>query len=141
MPAFFWKFLPHGMIVLAVLGGVLFIHHKGEQAAEQRMELAAAVQARLNAQVVRKIQAALTESVDAIDQNHAAAIANIETVNRTIIQPTLQREINRETRFSDPASGLSDGLRAAINSAIDLSCTATVDGGVICPLPTAQPAH
>jgi hypothetical protein len=120
MPALLLRFLPHGLIVLAVLAGVAWIDHRGYQRAKADAETRLKANAIAVAKLLRKSEARMAANMAATDADTAARVDRIETVNRTFIQPTLTKEFTREIRFSDPAAGINDILRATINTAIGL---------------------
>jgi hypothetical protein len=140
MPVFLKPFLPHIGVVLALLGAIWWLDHQGYERAtrdaEARdMKLRTALQADL-----RGVEQALSQKLAAIDADTASARAGIAAA-RTIIQPTIVKELTRETRYSDPAAGLSGGLRAAVDrTRAAVACTARADGGIICALPAAEAA-
>jgi len=106
MPAIILRFLPHIAIALAIIGAIFFIDHRGYQRAQ-------ADQAKLEARIAAKI----TDAVDAIDKKTAVRIADIDTTQRTIVQPVLTREILANPRLSDPDAGITPAMRDAINAA------------------------
>lgn len=141
MPAALLRFLPHILIVAVVLGGVAWIDHRGYQRAKADADQRALVAAAIAERKARRLEAALADIVGTLDAQLAERIAAIDVTERTIIQPTIEREIARETRLSDPALGLTDGLRKAINAAIaQTHCTTQIDGSAVCALPAMAAA-
>jgi hypothetical protein len=144
LPAIVKRFLPHGLIVLAVLAGVWFLDHRGYQRAKADAETRLKANAIIIEKALRKSEARMTANMAATDSATAARVEQIETINRTIIQPTLTKEFTREIRFTDPAAGISDELRAAINTALNLipgTGASAVDGSLTIPLPAPGPAR
>ncbi len=141
MPALLLRFLPHIGIILAVLAGVWYIGHLGEKRAENRLERERLAQAIMWEKQVRRIEEGLAESVAAIDANTGTQIATIQHTDRTIIQPAIEREIRREVQLSDPALGLPDGLREAINAARQLSSSTGPASELTVALPAPEPTQ
>lgn len=135
-------FLPHILAVAAILGVVWWLDHRGYSRAQADM---AAQAARIENAVrsdLRRTEQRLAEKMDANDRAVASQVAGIDAIHRTIIQPTVTRELAREVRYSDPAAGISDGLRAEINRALAaVACAPTSDGGISCALPAAERAR
>ncbi len=140
MLAFLKLFGPHIAIALALGGAIWYLDHQGYQRATRDAE-ARDLKLRTDLQAdLRGVEQALSQKLAAIDADTASARAGIATA-RTIIQPTIVKELTRETRYSDPAAGLSDGLRAAVDRArAALACTSAPDGGISCALPAAAPS-
>jgi hypothetical protein len=113
-------FIPHVAIAAALGVGLWYLDHRGYQRAKADAETRLKANAIAVAKLLRKSEARMAANMAATDADTAARVDRIETVNRTIIQPTLTKEFTREIRFSDPAAGINDGLRAAINTAIGL---------------------
>lgn len=134
-------FLPHIGAALAILGAIWWIDHQGYQRATRDAELRdAKLRSALQADL-RAVEQGLTQKLAAIDAGTARTRAGIEAT-RNVVQPAIMREMTREIRFSDPAAGISDGLRAAIDRArAAVACTATPDGGIVCALPATPPAQ
>lgn len=134
------RLLPHAMAVLAVLAGLWWIDHQA--AGRTRMQIEAA-NARWESQFraeLRGAERALAERIADIDAEVGRTQGAIEH-SRAIVQPTVIREISRETRYSDPALGLSDSLREAVDRARSaVACAAAADGGIICALPAVEAA-
>jgi hypothetical protein len=124
----------------AVIGAAWYLDHRGYQRAKadaERRQLADAV---LAEQKTRRIEKALVEAVAKIDANTGKRISAIDITERTIVQPTLQKEIRSEVRFTDPAAGITVGMLGALNAARAASCATAADGAVTCALPAAEPA-
>lgn len=152
MPLWFMKFLPHGIVILLVGLGLWFVHHKGEEKANNRHALLQAQADKRQAEADRKAdaRARATEQVmqglvRQVDANLGTRLRSLTQLETTVIQPTLTREIRSEKRFTDtsPAVGITNGMRSAINSAratSDPSCVTGANGSVTCSLPPARPA-
>ncbi|MBB5684279.1 hypothetical protein [Sphingobium boeckii] len=141
MTALLGRYWPHLAIAAAVLFGVWWIYSSGAAAAERKAAHRQLVGEVLEQKRLRRIESAFADGLAKVDQALAARIAAIDVTERTIIQPKIEREIIRESRLSDPAAGLTDGLRAAINAARwQSTCAPGPDGGLVCALPPAEPA-
>src|SRR5690606_34270669 len=89
---------------------------------------------------VSGLEERLRDTIASIDRNLAAKIDDMELVQRTIIQPTIEKEIRNDPRFSDNSLGLADGMRDAINRARSQSaCPASLTGGDCVALPAPTP--
>ncbi len=141
MPGWLRPFLPHIAAVAAILSVMWWLDHRGYSRAKEDMAAQAArIENRVRAEL-RAAETRLTDQMAANDRAVAGQIAAIDAVHRTVIQPTIMRELTREKRFTDPASGIPDSVRGEVNRAIAaVACTATADGGISCPLPAAAPA-
>ncbi len=108
------RFLPHILIALGIIGAMLWIDHRGYQRAvadQQRAEARARVH--------------IAEELSKIDGNLAGKIDKIRII-RSTINNTIQKEIIREARYTDPACDLTPGMFASINSARAASGSITV---------------
>jgi len=142
MPIVPWyiRIMPYLGALSAVLGAVWFIHHDGYRKAEIAAEARNAALEKAVRADLRQTEARLAGTLHAIDQRRADQIAALDTLHETRILPTIQKELTREVRFTDPGAGLSDGLRASLNAALaSVACTARTDGGIDCALPAAAP--
>jgi len=106
IPAWLLRFLPHIAVALAVIGALLFVDHRGYARAQDDQK-----------KLEQRITAKISDAVDAIDKKTATRIADIDTTQRTIVQPVLTREIIANPRLSDPALGITPAMRDAINAA------------------------
>jgi hypothetical protein len=98
----------------AIIGALFWIDARGYQRAKDD-------RAKADAALVAKI----ATEVAKIDTNLSQRIATIDTTERTVVQPTLIREIASAPRYRDPACNLTDdGLRA-----INTARAATATGG------------
>lgn len=125
-------------LVLALIAALYGVYQKGHRAGEDETKAATA---ELQSIVNREVRASERRMADLINQRDvklAQKIDEIDVTNQTVVQPRLEREIRSEIRFSDPASGITDGMREALNSARRLSCTPAPDGAVTCPLSPAE---
>jgi hypothetical protein len=140
MPLMLLKFLPafkYIGIALALFG----IYRHIVKGVETRMNLERAVQAAMLVKIRDQIQDNIAAKVSAIDRETGETIRQIETVRSTVIKPTIEREIIRETRLSNPATGITDGLLEALNRSRQLSHTSGPNGSITIPLPAAEPAN
>jgi hypothetical protein len=141
MPALALRFLPHLAMALALLGAIWWLDHQGYERARREAE-ARDLKLRTELQAdLRQVEQALSRQFAAIDAATARTHAGIAQT-RTVLQPTLVKELTRETRYADPDAGISDGLRAAIDRArAAVACAPAPDGGIVCTLPAAEPAQ
>jgi hypothetical protein len=141
MPGWLIRYMPHALIVLAVLAGVWWIHSSGYDAAMRDRDVRDAQMAK---HIDEKVQGAvenMTAQISNIEMQTVTKLERTHEVQRTIVQPQIQKEIVRETRFTDPAAGLSDGLCEAINRARSESHSAPGSTAVACvTLSPASPA-
>jgi hypothetical protein len=118
IPSWAVRWLPHLLAACAVIAAVAWIDHRGYERAREDAEhdqLVTALMIELRAQ---RIEQALSGEIAALDRSLAAELAGIEHVETTIVRPAIEREIRNDPRLSDPAAGIGDGLREAINVAI-----------------------
>lgn len=141
IPQILLRLLPYGLAALALLGAVLWIDHQGYSRAKHDAERQNLVTALIVKKLVDKSEQRMIEAVSRADTSAGDTIRQIETVNRTIIQPTITREIQNAPRLSDPALGITDVLRLAINQVLALGPDPTDPAGsVTIELPEGQPA-
>lgn len=142
MMALLRPLLPHIAAVTAIVALFWWLDHRGYERARADMASdAARIENRLRIDL-RESERRLGDRMMAIDRDMSARIASLDQIHRTIIQPTLLKELTRETRYSDPASGISDGLRAEVNRALAaVACAPAPDGGIVCALPDAGSAR
>lgn len=151
MPVWLLKYLPYGVVVIAVLGALWFVDHRGYKRAEDQAKLertlahnaqleANARQAALTQVFEKSLQDMATQS----DRRLGDRLSQLDVTNRTIIQPTLVKEIRNDPRQSDPNNGITDGMLNTLNQARSFSwpggaCVANADGSTTCALPPARP--
>lgn len=140
MPLMLLKFLPIAGKYLGIALIAFFAYRHIVKSVETRMELERQVQAAMLEKLQDDIEAAISKEVSAIDQRTGETIRQIETVNRTIVQPTIEREIKSEVRLSDSDAGLTDGLLDALNISRKLSHTSGPARSVDITLPAPAPA-
>lgn len=135
------RFLPHGLLLLAILGAIWWIDDAAADRTRRQIETARVkteIQLRSD---LRRTEQRLASGIHDIGAQVDAQIATLETRHQTIIKPTLVRELTRETRFSDPAAGISDGVRAQLNRSLPpIACAPIAGGGIRCALPDAGAA-
>ena len=144
------KLLPYVGAVALVGGAVWYIDHRGYERAEEEAKARETERQLFQAQLEIKLQRMVNDSETRMaakiiesDQRITEQLANIDQVNRTIVQPTLIKEIQNEARLSDPSAGITDGMRGAINSARGLSsrpCPAGSNAVACFSLSPAEPA-
>lgn len=120
----FWKVAPFVGGLLLILGGLWYVDHRGYKRAEDEAILREAERARqlaefelLIAEQARNIETIVQNAITESDGRVVAELRSLDTVNQTVIQPTLTKEIQREVRFTDPAAGITDIMRQEINRA------------------------
>lgn len=140
--AIFLRLLPHILGVSAILGALWWLDHRGyvrgqDDAARERL-----ITAIMLTRSARQTEQLLGEQINAFGARYEEGRSVIQTT-RTIIQPTVTKEIIREPRLSDPAAGLTDGLLHEVNRARSAvgPCSPTAAGGIVCPLPGAGAAE
>lgn len=146
MPIGLLKILPYAGFVIALGLAVWYIDHRGYQRAQEEAErdrleesLTRAEAEQLLDKQIKQWEEKLDERLAESDARLAKRIGQIDTVNQTIIQPTLEREIRNEPRFTDPASGLTDGMFRVLNQARALSgspCASGADPATCSTLPS-----
>ncbi|MBB5985947.1 hypothetical protein [Sphingobium lignivorans] len=130
------RFLPHGLVAVAVIGAYLWIDHRGYERATRDREFERQVTALMLTRAARDVEQNLGASMAKRDEEYAAQRRSIETV-RTTHQSIITKEIGRDARLSDPALGITDELREALNAARRETgaCAPTAAGGIRCALP------
>lgn len=153
MPVWLIKILPYGLAALAILGAVWYIDHQGYKRAQTQAQLQKAQDDQRQAEANLKMERAvgdLEKQLQSIVTQHDAQLysrlSGIDTTNKTIIQPTITREIQNAPRLSDPNLGITDGLLHGLNRARSLSwpdgaCVTAADGSTTCALPPARPVE
>ncbi len=122
------------LFIATILGGVWFIYSKGEDAAEAKSEARQAkadiAHAKAVNEALNKLQTDLDAKLGAGFTSVNTRLGQIDVTERTIIRPTLIKEIQNDPRLSDPDFVLSDGVRRAINAArIESACPERATGG------------
>lgn len=148
-PLWLIKVLPYAGAVLLVGGAVWYIDHRGFERAEAEATARATELELQRTQLKLDLLTMLNESESRMaskimesDARLALKLDDIDQVNRTIVQPTLIREIQNEARLSDPSVGITDGVREALNTARALSerpCPAGSDAVSCFSLSEAEP--
>ena len=124
MPLWLIKYLPYGILAVLIVGGLWYVDHGGYKRAEN--EATARDNARkadllkveaLLIEQTRLIEGSMQSSINQSDAMIVRQLSNLDLTNKTIIQPTLTKEIRREVRLSDPAAGITDIMRQELNRA------------------------
>jgi len=151
MPLWIIKLLPYGAAVAALLFAVGYLDHKGYERAKQQDT---AIQAKLDLQETKRdlqlngevedVQRTLTEGMNKIGEGLGNRIDSIEATNKTIIQPTIMKEIAGDAHLTSADCALPDGLWGSVNAARRLS--AITDPGTLRPtgsqgMSAAKPAQ
>lgn len=137
MTAILLRFLPHAIVVAAILGAILWIDHSGYQRARKDVQQERLVTALMLTRAAREMEANLGQRMT----EHDAAAARVERVieqTRTVYQPIITKEIASVPRLSDPDLGITDRMFEAINRARTAgACSAAADGAIVCAVPAA----
>lgn len=122
MGALLARVWPYLAAIGIILGGVWFIYHKGEQAADARAKAEqAAIEKKLDG-IKTDLEHTLQDGMQAIGRDVNNELAGHATVARTEVQPVILKEIqNGAPRLRDPAAGLTPGMFSAIERARRLS--------------------
>jgi plastocyanin domain-containing protein len=115
------KLLPYGIGLAALAFAVWFLDHRGYQRAETERNLQEISFTVMMDQRVREIEDSMQDKINKSDADLKERVDGLELTNRTVIQPTLTKEIHSETRFTDPATGITDGMLVQLNAARGLS--------------------
>ncbi|AYJ85787.1 hypothetical protein D3Y57_07110 [Sphingomonas paeninsulae] len=121
LPAWVLKLLPYVLALSAVLGAMWYLDHAGYQRAKADQALDHAITAAIVMRVTHDSEQRMSQQLAGIAGDLSSKVASIDEADRTIIQPTIIKEIRNDPRLSDPALGISDGLRDALNCARRLS--------------------
>jgi len=115
--AFLTRYWPQLGILAALVLGLWYVDHRGYQRAKGHYEAAEAkAQARAEA-LARRLEQVMTAKLAELDTRTAERLSQIDVEERTIVQPVITREIRNDPRLSNPAAGISNGVRDALNSA------------------------
>lgn len=152
MPIWLVKYLPYGIVVAITLGGLWYVDHRGYQRAEVEATLRD-TQRQLDlshfnnrlAEQTRTLENSMQTAISNSDANLAQRLSRLDIANKTIIQPTLTKEIRREVRFTDPAAGITDIMRQELNRARSFSeqhpCPAGSNAVACFSLPESGPVR
>lgn len=139
MPIWAIRFLPYGIAVALVLGGVAWIDHRGYQRAKADAEHRQLVDALVAERKTRRIEKGLSDAVAAIDGRLGSKLDAIRVLRTTIIQP-IQQGIAHDPRYVDPRCALDDGVFKALNAARAATGAAAPAGSITVALPAASDA-
>lgn len=118
---------PHLIVAGLVLGAIWFIDHRGYQRAQKDAELERAKTAIAIEEAVAGLEEDLVNAINGQGVQVVEAESRIERVERTQVQPVIQKELRDAPHLSDPAAGYGVGLRDAINTAIEQSAGPAAD--------------
>lgn len=137
MPAWFLRFLPHGLVVLAIVGAVWWINDAGyDRAMAERDARDAKMLDQMRAEL-RESEQRLAQSINDLAGDYERQRDGLARAGAAI-QPIIIGETNRAPRLADPALGLTPGLLDAVNRARATGpCATTPSGRIECALPTA----
>lgn len=146
-----WKLVPSFLVGIFLLTAVGYIDHQGYKRAKDQAALQAARDEQTRLELRNLINSRITElerrmqdSATINDQKLHQAIDDIDIQQRTIIQPTITREIHSDPRYVDPKFGISIVLRNALNQArAESGCTdpSAVVSGTGCSVPASGSTH
>ena len=142
MGALFSRIWPHLLVAGAIIGLILYIDHRGYQRAMEDRDRRDAKQLSELRKAIRESDERLVGIVGRNDTDLAGKLDRLRVVHTTVIQPTIEREIDNDPRLADPAMRYSDGLLRGLNAArASSSCAGRADGGIECavPRPAADP--
>lgn len=124
--AFLLRNWQHLLIGALILFAIWKIDQNGYNRAKSQAEAAERARQEMESRIARQMEKALSERFRAIEGHVSKEVARIDAAEgstRTIIQ----KEIRNDPRLSDPARGMSDELRAALDRAACASHPATAD--------------
>ena len=149
MPLWLLRLLPYGLAALALGLAIGFIDHQGYERAQSQNKIIqtqeALTRAEMKLELITQIsdfEKKMQSMVDVSDLALSEKVDQIDTVNKTIIQPTLVKEIQSEARLSDPNLGVTDGMLQSINQARALSsdpCASYADSRACKTVPIGEP--
>lgn len=151
IPIWALKALPYvGAVILA--GGVVwYIDHRGYERAEaeavareNEQKLQDATFAILLRDQTRDQEQLMQDMVTQSDINISDRIGDLRTEKTTIVQPTIVKEIASDPRFVNPLTGITDGMRGALNTARGASarpCPAGSNAAACFTLSPTEPAE
>lgn len=128
MPAWLVRFLPHVLVVAAVIAAVAWIDHRGYQRAQKDAKFERVVTALLIDRRVDRLEDELTLKLAGIDAELVDRLGGLETYRRTIVRPAIEEAIRNDPTLRDPARALDQRVLDALNAAIEQSA---------CPGPAA----
>lgn len=148
----FWKVAPFVAGFLLIMGGLWYVDHRGYQRAENeaqqretKRQLDLQIFNAMLAQQTKDLEESMQSAIMDSDGRVVGALQSLDVTNKTVIQPTLTREIQRETRFTDPATGISDGMLRELNRARGFSeqrpCPSGSNAVACFALPDTEPAE
>ncbi|MBB3035364.1 hypothetical protein [Alteriqipengyuania lutimaris] len=127
MGAIWLRWGPHLIVLGLVLGVIWFIDHRGYQRAQKDAELERAKTAVAIEEAVAGLEEDLIDAINAQGVQVVETENRIERVERTQVQPVIQKELRNAPHLSDPAAGYGVGLRDAVNAAIEQSARPAAD--------------
>lgn len=127
MPVWLLRLIPYGAAAIALAGAVWWID---SSAVDRTKAEQAAIEKRLGEQIA--------VAVSDIDKNNAIRLTGIRNVDRTILQPTITREIASDPRYSSSDCSLTPGMFDALNRARALAGVAGTDRGTVPTAPAAD---
>jgi len=135
-PAWLLRFLPHALVIIAVLGFIAWIDHRGYQRARADITADLAKQRADFQADLRNSEGNMAAVINLNDNELAGKLDKMRIYNRTVIQPAVEREIANDPFLARSDARLSDGLWRTLNTALTGStCSRRPDGGIECPLP------
>lgn len=115
------------------------VDRRAEQRGKNEVRLEAAEQKQIVDAIVDEIKTEMLNENRRRDDELRSALENIRTVDRTIIKPTLVKEIQSDPRFSNPDVGITDGMFDSLNAARRLTGPSALVSRERSALPAARP--
>ena len=121
MPVWLARYLPHLLVVGAVIGAIWFIDHRGYQRAQKDAQFERLVTARLIDRRIAQLENEPAQQLHELDGALVAELGNIETVRRTVVQPAIEEAIRNDPSLGDPDRAVDRSVLDALNTAIEQS--------------------
>lgn len=102
--------------LLALLGAIWFLDHRGYRRAQEEQRAADAREAVRLSELRRALEQALHADLQGVADRLAARLRGVGEA-RTIVQPIIEREIARAPNLSSPHCSMPDSVRDALNAA------------------------
>ena len=132
LPLWFTRYLPHLLIVLAVLAGVWWLQHIGYERATRDRD---AADAKLHAAIIADLRTFEKNSAERENKRGAELTGRLDRLNvmASAGQERIIKEMTHEERYTDPDLGIPAVVRDEINRALAAStCASNPDGSIRC---------
>jgi hypothetical protein len=117
MKEFLGKFGMPLLILIAIGLAVVTIDQRGFERAKEQDRKAELERQLITAAVVASIDGKLDERLRAIADQLGVKLDTIDREGKTVVQPIITRELERDPRLAAPDSCLTPGLLGAVNAA------------------------